>query len=342
MRAAPVKCIEMIACLLCLTFLFYSIQHCISNIVKLEHVSITPDEPNHLAVGIDMRYFINAGTRYQLTGQLYERTANYGPLAPLYKFPPAFQLQLLPFTTSQNPESYVTLLRKAQILGYFATCLAFGLEENLFFYGKILPQLLSEPIFVHLYNKSAAVGFYRITQDVGFANTIFQVYRLAFLCLTAVLLFRYYPKIEQHRLEVFSILLALTLICLPNYWLCYLVLLFPALCVTIRRLVIQPCRAVNLIGLACQISMITYMQDWLVFGQPQWLHNEQMLDQTARTILAYGEKGNMTMVWLMFALHYPWFTLTHFLDESIFFVPAFLWFFTASEIVSPALPTDPQ
>lgn len=448
--------IEIVACIFSLIVLVFSIDNCFRRIADIEHKAVSPNEPQHLAVGIDMRYYINAGTRYQLTGQLYERSDDYGPLAPLYKFPPAFQLQLLPFTTSHNPEKFIKPLRIAMIAGYFSACLAlmlyigkamkrhnqpnvrivlflsiaaitatssigfydcifitnyeipifslltaaffilpkyprlsaiiigylacaklypaplagmllakfgkktiatfvisciffvttgliiFGLKENIFFFWHIIPEIFSEKIFVHLYNKSLGVGIFRLTQDTELANNVFQACRVAFLGGTVFIMAAYHSKLSTLRLEVFAILMALTLICLPNYWLCYLVLLFPALCIVIRRIVILPCSATNIMGLACLACMITYMQDWLHFGAPQWLHSLANSDETGTSILAAAEKGNITMALLMFAFHYPWYTLILLLEKVIFFVPAILWILTAREIISPTLPQKPQ
>lgn len=77
----------------------------------------------------DFVFYINAGQRYQTTGQLYERPAEgesiasrYYPMAPIFKFPPPFQLQILPFIKHWTPET-LKWLRIAMILGYFFTCI---------------------------------------------------------------------------------------------------------------------------------------------------------------------------------------------------------------------------
>ena len=77
----------------------------------------------------DFVFYINAGQRYQTTGQLYERPAEgesiasrYYPMAPIFKFPPPFQLQILPLIKHWTPET-LKWLRLAMMLGYFFACL---------------------------------------------------------------------------------------------------------------------------------------------------------------------------------------------------------------------------
>jgi len=81
---------------------------------------------------IDFLIFIHAGDNFKTTGQLYERADNYAdkyhPSAAIYKFPPAFQLMLMPLLElpeSINAQAFMRLL----LTGMYVLSLAL-----LFFY----------------------------------------------------------------------------------------------------------------------------------------------------------------------------------------------------------------
>ncbi|MBK8102176.1 MAG: hypothetical protein IPK30_02425 [Cellvibrionales bacterium] len=89
---------------LCITAaiaLALSATHSIKKLAFIHALAQTSTSPQ---LNTDFVFYINAGQRYQTTGQLYERPAEgetiasrYYPMAPVFKFPPAFQLQILPF-----------------------------------------------------------------------------------------------------------------------------------------------------------------------------------------------------------------------------------------------------
>lgn len=72
----------------------------------------------------DMRLFASAGADFWKTGQLYERSANlaetYRPGAPVFKFPPPYQIFLAPWLHGGIPASFYTVARTLAILAYLA------------------------------------------------------------------------------------------------------------------------------------------------------------------------------------------------------------------------------
>lgn len=74
---------------------------------------------------VDIDIYWKAATRYADTGLLYERfhhmQQGYAPGEPVYKFPPAYQLTLLPFL-DQDAHAFFLLQRIFQIAAYLAAC----------------------------------------------------------------------------------------------------------------------------------------------------------------------------------------------------------------------------
>jgi hypothetical protein len=65
----------------------------------------------------DMSIFMGAGRKFIQSGKLYERSENYaekyGPDTPVYKFPPAYQLTIVPLINSGISESMFLIIQRS-------------------------------------------------------------------------------------------------------------------------------------------------------------------------------------------------------------------------------------
>ncbi|MCC7516572.1 MAG: DUF2029 domain-containing protein [Pseudomonadales bacterium] len=109
-----------ISFLMAFTALFSSVNHAFYDIKE-----IIKDDSSYN----DMRVFIDAGVSYKTTGILYTRpTATndierlYAPSAMIFKFPPAFQLQLLPLTKRTSTANPISPLKALMLVLYLIAC----------------------------------------------------------------------------------------------------------------------------------------------------------------------------------------------------------------------------
>lgn len=454
--------IEILACLLALACLAFSVNRCVGLLVNTEALARSTNAATAGQVGSDMRMWLKAVSDYRESGELYQRPAHetetvaslYAPMTPRARFTPAFHMQLIPLAIIQEREPLIRILRAAMITGYFVACLAlvasisrtmqkrrqsrarillfcllagiaatsnygfqdavfitnyeipifafltasffmlarhplgaatiiaflasvkfypafmaslllttrdknvmagfflsglcffalgffaFGLKENLFYWQDVLPVLLSEKIAPILYNMSFGGAIFRFSQDMDITQVAFQAYRFLLLVLTFILLAKKRRDLARSSAEIFALLMALMLICLPNYWQTYLIMLFPAFCIAIYRVVIQPGTAAIIALLICMASMATDNRSWLEIGAPAWINNSAAPDETGSRILEIARNQGENLALLAFAYHYPWTAALYLLERIKFIVPAILWLFTAREILSPALPRD--
>ncbi len=79
----------------------------------------------------DLHIFIEAGARFKKTGDLYDKPspgdefpieAMFRPSGSMFKFPPAFQLQLLPFTSELPTADFYKKARLFMAIIYLASC----------------------------------------------------------------------------------------------------------------------------------------------------------------------------------------------------------------------------
>lgn len=113
---------------LCITAAIALALSAIHSIKKLAFIHALAQTSTSPQLNTDFVFYVEAGQRYQTTGQLYERptegetiASRYYPMAPIFKFPPAFQLQILPFINNWTPET-LKWLRLTMIIGYFSAC----------------------------------------------------------------------------------------------------------------------------------------------------------------------------------------------------------------------------
>lgn len=249
------------------------------------------------------------------------------------KYYPALMASLL--LTKWDKKTIATLF--LTVLFFFAMgFLAFGQQENIFYFSQVLPVLLSEKVAPIMYNMSFGGAMFRFSQNLEFTQAAFQIYRFIFLGLSCFLLAKHYGNYSKSNIEVFALLMALMLICLPNYWQTYLFMLFPAFCVAIYRVVIYPSAPAVVILLICIASMAFDNGTWLYLGAPAWLTNNAVTDELGNRIAEAANHQNVPMAILIFARHYPWTVFLLFLEQIKPVVPAILWIFTAREIMSPA------
>lgn len=433
-------------CVISLFTLAVSTYRCITLLKHIEDIADLPNTQQSWLVSADMHLYLNAAHQYQTTGTMYERTDYYGPLAPVFKFPPAFQLQFLSLSTSADIQKFNKPLRIAISIGYALTCLAligfigrkvykqhksttkallfislagiaatsstalqdcilltnyeipififltvsffclhkhprlsaliigylasikiypafmanllfikperktiatfflssalftaaalfvFSRKENLFFFTQILPMLMSEKVAASMYSASFGGTIFGFTQDLELTQIIFQSYRFTFLIFSFLLLFRYRHHLHQLTLEVFALLMVLMLICLPNYWPSYLVILFPSICITARHIVIRTHSIISVIGLIAIASQLIEYQSFLHIGAPNWLANSHAMDDIGRGLIHTYEHHGITITLLKFSYHYPQTVFFYLLEQIKFITPAIFLLITAEEI----------
>lgn len=251
------------------------------------------------------------------------------------KLYPAFMASLL--LTHRDGKALVTFF--LSVISFFAIgLLVFGQQENLYYFEKVFPVLLSEKVAPNLNNMSFGGGLFKFSKNLEFAQAAFQVYRFLFLSLTCFLLAKHHKNHTQNSIAVFAFLMVMMLMCLPSFWPSYLILLFPAFCVAIYRVVVCPSIVRTAILLTCIASMAFDMNTWTFLGAPGWLTGSAPPDELGNRIIETARHQSLGMAVLVFACHYPWTVFLYFLEQITFIVPSILWLFTAREIMSPALP----
>jgi hypothetical protein len=193
----PVKSgLGILACLLSLACLAFSVSRCLEDLAYVDIAALSPIAGEAGMVGADLRLYINTGSRFQATGQLYERPDRegesiadvYAPMAPVFKFPPAFQLQLLPIINSSDPEGLIRPIRMAMTAGYFLACLALVIHA-----GKILRRQQQPATRIVLFCTLAAIA---ATSSNGLqTGVLITNYEIPIFCLltAAFFLYRKYP-----------------------------------------------------------------------------------------------------------------------------------------------------
>jgi len=219
------------------------------------------------------------------------------------------------------------------VLAFFLIGLVgFGLQENLFYWKHAFPVMLSEEIAAIAYNMSFGGAIYRHSESVELSNFAFKVYRVIFFGLTFLLLAKRYAELENCKFEVFALLMTLMLICLPNYWQTYLIILFPAFCAVACRIVVSPSIATVAIFLICVASIATDNNSWVRLDAPAWITGNAVPDEAGRQILAAGMNKEWGKAFLLLSWHYPRTASLYVLEQIKFLVPAILWYLTASAL----------
>lgn len=446
------KLSTLILCCLAFISLLLSIAHCtnkLSYIAAMEKTSGTPQ------FYTDFNFYVDAGKQYQETKQLYKRPAQgetfastYYPMAPVFKFPPAFQLQILPFVNHWTPET-LRPLRTSMIISYLAACLIlitsicltmnkhqqpitniflvftlssviatsnpafwdcilnanyeipifvfltlsffllrkhprlsattigylaatkiypafmaalllrtptikktiptfllstllfslialalFGIDENIFYAKNIFTLLFQEKVAPVQFSLSFGSELFRLTQNLNFAQIAFQFYRFILLGISLLITIKY--RSASHDISFFALFITLMLICIPNYWLSYLIMLFPAFCIAIYRVIARPTSLGVSALLLCAGAILIESQSWLHIYAPTWFKDINQLDETGNKILTAIQQDKTTKASLIFLQHYPLTAALYFFEQIKFVIPAMLWAFVAREITSPA------
>ncbi|MEZ5435999.1 MAG: glycosyltransferase family 87 protein [Pseudomonadales bacterium] len=446
------KYLGIIFCAITLTCAILSIIHCAKKIAYIKFLADTSSAPH---LNTDFKFYVDAGQRYQTTGEIYERPSGdetivdkYYPMAPIFKFPPAFQLQIIPFINSWSPET-LQRLRITMIIGYLLSCLlliakcssemikekqpkiniflfsslaaipavlnpgfwdcvlnanyeilifcflvfgllllekntaffaaiigylaitkiypvfmaslllvtpskkqaiaafivsilffslmallAFGLQENLYYAKSILPVISREKVAPMQFSLSFGSELFRLTQNLEFSRIAFQILRSLLIIISFFLLVKY--QAPRRNLIFFALLMTLMLICLPNYWISYWIMLFPAFCIAIRRVITRKQTMEAAVLFLCVIVTIVESQTWQHFQAPIWLNDNHRLDAIGSKISAAYIQGLEAQAFFLFLSHYPLTVVLYLLEQLKFLVPIALWVFVAIEIVSTA------
>jgi len=128
---------------------------------------------------------------------------------------------------------------KSQWLGFITgiftviliSILYIGVDENIFYLKNIMPVLLSEKPIIHIQNSTIETLFYMHNFISGMPGNISKFVK--YLTLLIVISIGVFIKREtdQQKSVFFALLISGILLCLPNYWPQYQVLLIiPALC----------------------------------------------------------------------------------------------------------------
>lgn len=248
------------------------------------------------------------------------------------KIYPAFMASILLVTPKKKPA--IAIFITSILLFSFATLFIFGSQEIIFYTKNILPVISREKVAPMLFSLSFGSELFRLTQNIDFARAAFQILRLTLLAISFFMLFKYHKT--QQELNFFALLMTLMLICLPNYWVSYLIMLFPAFCVAIRRVIIHP-DATGIIALFfCACLLLIESQSWMHFHTPAWLTDISRLDTIGSEIISAMGEGNGSLAALVFLRHYPVTAALYLLEQIKFILPITLWFFVVKEISSTA------
>jgi hypothetical protein len=145
-------------------------------------------------------------------------------MATMLKIYPVFLL-LIPLT-GRNHRNLAGFIA-ACIISTLLTIAYFGLDENIFFFFKLLPILLSEHMSQYGSNMNIEV-FLRAKGVISQSLPLFNVQRLLVLSVLAAVAYRYRNDVEKNIMLLSSLWVCAMLLCLSNYWLQYqLMLILP-------------------------------------------------------------------------------------------------------------------
>jgi hypothetical protein len=216
-----------------------------------------------------------------------------------------------------------------------AAYLVFGAQENSFYFREVFPTIMSEGVAQLYYNVSLGGMLAEVSGNLKAANTIFQILRLLFTIATAVILICNLPERSGERIEVFSILMVLMIISMPNYWQAYQVMLFPAFCIATKKVLMSPGITNSALLLLSIASMSIDINAWASTTQLPWMADG--LVQPGSPVANIMEKSDQLGLHATIIALTPYYPLTgalYYLAKAKSIVPYFLWCILAQEIIT--------
>jgi len=118
------------------------------------------------------------------------------------------------------------------LIAYAVSILYFGLEENIFFFSKILPIILVEKTTDNINNFNLEYILFANHLIPEINGEIFFTSKIVILCLLLTCGIFYNPNLPFNRILFYGMCITAMLLCLANYWLQYqMILVFPLLAI---------------------------------------------------------------------------------------------------------------
>jgi hypothetical protein len=197
-------------------------------------------------------------------------------LAAAIKVYPVFILSY--FLLSCRTRSVTGCLAGAFLLT-LAGWLTFGQQENAFYFTRVLPLVIREPLFTASYNISLANLLASLGPLFGNSSGLFNLVRILSLGLTALLIYRHKDQ-QGDQLHILSLTILCMLICMQNYWSAYLVMTLLPVTLILRSLAAE----ISLLKIFVVATVFL-----LLFTDFDWCLEIQLLHEISGNPDALGE-----------------------------------------------------